>query len=89
MRLNEAKYLPLRGSSDKESMVRLITLTDRDDLVSILGCNKSDTVQVFYLDGKTENVKISSLREETMSSEPKKVVMQNTISNVIVKTKLI
>ena len=88
MRLNEIKYLPIRDSKH-DSMVMLISLNDRDKLVSIIGCNQLDKVQVFYDDGTNEIVDISKLEVSTMSSEPKKVTTKNAVSNNIVKVKLV
>lgn len=87
-RLNAIEYLPLRDSK-RDQMLRLINLNDRDTLISIVGCNKPDKVQVFYQDGKSERIEVSKLKEETMSSDPKKVTMRNAVSNNIVKVKLL
>ena len=88
MRLNEIQYLPIRDSKH-DSMVMLITLNDRDKLVSIIGCNKLDKAQVFYDDGTDEIIDISKLEVSTMSSDPKKVTSKNAVSNNIVKVKLV
>jgi DNA gyrase subunit A len=87
-RLNAIDYLPMRDSKH-DTMVRLISLNDRDSLIGIVGCNKLDKVQVYFQDGETEIIDISRLNEETMSSEPKKVTSRNAVSNNIVKTKLV
>lgn len=87
-RLNAISYLPMRDSKH-DTMVRLISLNDRDHLVGIVGCNKLDKVQVFYQDGETEIIDVSKISEETMSSEPKKVTSRNAVSNNIVKVKLL
>lgn len=87
MRLNEIEYLPMRDSKH-DKMVRLIELPDRDHLVSVIGCNRLDKVQVFYQDGETETVDVSKLPIETMGSEPRKVTERNAVSNTIVKVKL-
>ena len=75
--------------SKHDSMLRLISLNDRDTLIGIVGCNKLDKVQVFFQDGETEVIDVSKLSEETMSSEPKKVTSRNAVSNNIVKAKLL
>lgn len=88
MRLNNLQYLPTRESK-KDSMVKLISLPDRDKLISVLGCNKFDKVQVYFDDGTSENVKVDSMDEETMSAEPKKLVKKNMLSSKIVKAKIL
>lgn len=88
MRLNLINYLPIRDSKH-DAMVRLISINDRDRLLSVIGCNKFDKLQVFYDDGTSEYVDISKLEEGTMSSEPKKVTTKNAVSTNIVKVKLI
>ena len=70
-------------------MVRLININNRDELISIIGCNRTDKVQVFYQDGKSETIELEHLREETMSSEPKKLTERDAVSNSIVKVKLL
>ena len=88
VRLNEIEYLPIRDSKH-DQMVRLISLPDRDHLVSVLGCNRLDKVQVFYQDGESETIDVSKLPIETMGSEPRKVTERNAVSNTIVKVKLV
>lgn len=88
MRLNLLEYLPTRNSKHDE-MVQLISLPDRDKLVAVVGCNKLDKLQVFYEDNDNEVVEIETMKEETMSAEPKKAVKHNMTSTKIVKTKLI
>lgn len=88
MRLNLIEYLPIRDSKH-DSMVKLISLNDRDKLVGVIGCNKLDKVQVFFDDGSNEIVEIEHLEEGTMSSEPKKVTKKNAVSSNIVKAKLL
>lgn len=88
MRLNLIDYLPMRDSKH-DAMVKLITLNDRDKLVSIIGCNRFDKVRVFYDNATTEVVDISKLEESTMGSEPKKVTKdQNAVTTSIVKARL-
>lgn len=88
MRLNNIAFLPIRESKH-DSMVSLITLNDRDKLVAVVGCNKMDKVKVFFNDMTDETIDISTLKEETMSSEPKKVTKKNAVSSNIVKIKLV
>ena len=87
-RLNLIDYLPTRDSKH-DSMLRLISLNDRDRLISVIGCNKFDNAQVFFDDGDSETIDISKLEEGTMSSDPKKVTSKNAVSNNVVKIKLI
>ena len=87
-RLNAIDYLPMRDSKH-DTMVRLISLNDRDNLIAIVGCNKLDKVQVYFQDGETEVINVARIGEETMSSDPKKVTSRNAVSNNIVKAKLI
>lgn len=88
MRLNLIDYLPLRDSKH-DAMVMLISINDRDRLLSVVGCNKLDKLQVFFDDGTNEIVEIEHLEEGTMSSEPKKVTTKNAVSTNIVKVKLL
>lgn len=88
MRLNLIEYLPTRDSKH-DAMVRLITLNDRDKLVSVIGCNRLDGVQVYYDDGTDELVDISKIPESTMSAEPKKMTQKNAVSSNIMKAKLV
>lgn len=88
MRLNLIEYLPVRDSKH-DAMVMLISINDRDRLLSVIGCNRLDKVQVFYDDGTSEYVDISKLEEGTMSSEPKKVTSKNAVTTNIVKVKLL
>lgn len=87
-RLNLIEYLPTRDSKH-DSMVRLISLNDRDRLISVVGCNKFDKVQVFFDDGDNEIIDIDKLEEGTMSSDPKKVTSKNAVTTNVVKVKLI
>ena len=87
-RLNLIDYLPTRDSKH-DSMVRLISLNDRDRLVSVIGCNKLDKVQVFFDDGDNETIDINSIEEGTMSSEPKKVTSKNAVSTNVLKVRLL
>ena len=87
MRLNNIQFLPTRKNK-YDAMVQLIQLNDRDKLLSIVGCNKLDTVTVFYDDSTSEDIDISKLPESTMGQEPKKVTKKNAVSNKIVKVKL-
>lgn len=88
MRLNLIDYLPIRDSKH-DSMVKLISLNDRDKLVGVIGCNKLDKIQVFFDDETNEIVEVQHLEEGTMSSEPKKVTKKNAVSSNIVKVKLV
>ena len=88
MRLNGIQYLEARNSKH-DAMVSLITLNDRDKLVSIVGCNNNQKAQVFYDDGSTEVVDLTKMEETTMSSEPKKMVSANMVTHNIVKVKII
>lgn len=89
MRLNSIEYLPIRDSKH-DAMVMLISLNDRDRLVSIVGCNKFDKLKVFYDNAVTEEIDISKMEVSTMGSEPKKVTKnQNAVTTSIVKVKLI
>lgn len=88
-RLNNIEYLPVR-SSKHDSMVSLISLSDRDRLLSVIGCNKFDKVSLFFADGTSEVVDVSKIKESTMSELPKKMVskdMTSSSSNVV-KVKL-
>lgn len=87
MRLNLIEYLPVRDSKH-DAMVMLISINDRDRLLSVVGCNKLDKLQVFFDDGDSEIVDISKIEEGTMSSEPKKVTSKNAVTTNIVKVKL-
>jgi DNA gyrase/topoisomerase IV subunit A len=87
-RLNAIQYLPVRDSKH-DSMVKLISLNDRDKLISIIGCNKLDKVQVYYDDMSSEIIELDKLEESTMGSEPKKVTKKNAVSNNIIKAKLV
>lgn len=87
MRLNLIDYLPIRDSKH-DAMVMLISINDRDRLLSVVGCNKLDKLQVFFDDGFMEIIDISKLEEGTMSSEPKKVTTKNAVSTNVVKVKL-
>ena len=88
MRLNLIDYLPIRDSKH-DSMVKLISLNDRDKLVGVIGCNKLDKIQVFFDDETNEIVEVQHLEEGTMSSEPKKVTKKNAVTSNIVKVKLV
>ena len=88
MRLNLINYLPTR-TSKHDRMVQLISLNSRDKLISVVGCNKYDKIQVFYDDNDSEIINIDNLEESTMSSMPKKVTKKNATSNNIIKVKLI
>lgn len=88
MRLNLIDYLPIR-TSKHDAMLRLISINDRDKLVSVIGCNKLDKLQVFFDDGDTEVIDINKLEEGTMSSDPKKVTSKNAVSTNIIKVKLL
>ena len=88
MRLNDINFLPIRGSKH-DAMVRLISLNDRDKLLTIVGCNRYDKVRVYFDDETTEDIDISKMTESTMSEEPKKMTKKNAVSNNIVKVRLI
>lgn len=88
MRLNLLEYLPVRNNKH-DSCVQLITLSDRDKLVAVVGCNKLDKIQVFYDDNDSEIVELEHMKEETMGAEPKKVVNKNMVSARITKVKLV
>lgn len=87
-RLNNLSFLPTRDSKH-DAMVSLITLNDRDKLVSIIGCNKLDSVQVFFDDGTNEVIKLETMTESTMSSPAVKLVNKNMVTNSVVKAKLL
>ena len=88
MRLNSISYLPTRESKH-DSMVQLIQLNDRDKLVSVTGCNKLDSVTVYYDDGTSEIIRIDTMQETTMGETPKKVTNKNAVSANIIKVKII
>jgi len=88
MRLNNISYLPTRESKH-DKMVSLININERDRLLNIVGCNKFDKVSVYYTDGTSETIDLSTMEESTMSMEPKKMTEKNAVSNNIVKVKLI
>ena len=88
MRLNLLEYLPVRNTKH-DSLVQLITLPERDKLVSVIGCNRYDKVQVFYDDNDSEIVEIEHIPESTMGAEPKKYTKKNAVSTKILKAKLI
>ena len=82
------EYLSQRDSKH-DAMLNLISLNDRDRLVSVVGCNKLDKAQVFFDDGSDEIIDIKTLPESTMSSEPKKVTSKNAVTTNVVKVKII
>lgn len=88
MRLNLIDYLPTRDSKH-DAMVKLISVNERDKLLSVIGCNKLDKLKVFFDDGTDEIINISKLEESTMSSDPKKTTSKNAVSTNVVKVKLI
>lgn len=89
MRLNAIEYLPIRDSKH-DAMLSLINLNDRDKLVSVVGCNKLDKVEVFFDNATSEKINLAKLEESTMSSDPKKItVTQNAVTTNIVKVKLL
>jgi DNA gyrase subunit A len=87
-RLNLSEYLPVRESKH-DTMVRLIVLNERDSLLSVIGCNRTDKLQIFYNDSTNEIIKLKTIPEGTMSSTPEKVVLKNMVSVSVVKVKLI
>lgn len=89
MRLNNIDFLPVRNSKH-DMMLNLISIPDRDRLLSIIGCNKFDKVQVFFDNGTDEIIEVEHMEESTMSAEPKKLTMtQNAVTTNIVKAKLV
>lgn len=87
VRLNLIEYLPTR-TSKHDAMVKLIDLVNRDKLISIIGCNKLDKIQVFFNDGDSEVIEIHKLEESTMGSKPIKVTSKDAVQFNIVKAKL-
>ena len=87
VRLNLIDYLPMR-TSKHDAMVKLIDLVNRDKLISIIGCNKLDKVQVFFNDGDSEVIEIHKLEESTMGSKPVKVTSKDAVQFNIVKARL-
>lgn len=87
-RLNLLDYLTQRDSKH-DAMLNLISLNDRDKLVSVVGCNKLDKVQVFFDDGSDEIISIEHIPESTMSSDPKKVTSKNAVTTNVVKVKVL
>lgn len=90
MRLNNIEYLPTRDSKH-DKMINLIELGERDRLLSVIGCNKFDHVQLFFGDGTTETIAIEDLKEGTMATKPVKIAKKTIESNAmnVVKVKLI
>ena len=90
MRLNNIEYLPARDSKHDE-MVNLISIGDRDRLLSVIGCNRFDKIQLFYGDGTDEIIQIESLKESTMAARPTKIATKSIDSNAmnVVKVKLV
>jgi DNA gyrase/topoisomerase IV subunit A len=88
MRLNKAKYLPVR-SSKHDSMVKLISLPERDKLVNVVGCSRTDSIQVFFDDETNESIKVADVREGTMSSAPEKMTKKNAVSSNIIKVRIV
>jgi len=87
-RLNLTEYLPLRDSKH-DDMVRLITVSDRDHLVAVVGCDTKDKLQIFYQDHTNEIIAISTVPEGTMGSPPTKIVREPMTSNRVIKVKLL
>lgn len=87
MRLNLTEYLPMRDSKH-DAMLMLISLNDRDRLLSVIGCNKFDKLHVYFDDGDSEMIDLSKMEEGTMSSDPKKVTSKNAVTTNIVKVKI-
>lgn len=87
-RLNKLEFLPTRNSKH-EAMVRLINVNDRDHLLSIVGCNRSDKLQVFYNDSSDETISIKKIPVGTMSSAPVKITSKNMVSTNVNKVKLL
>ena len=90
MRLNNIEYLPIRESKH-DAMVSLITLNERDKLLSVIGCNKLDKAQLFFGDNTSEIIDISKIEEGTMSTRPKKIAKKEINNNAmnVVKIKLV
>lgn len=84
MRLNRSEFLPIRKNKGDE-MIRLISLSDREKLLMVVGCLKSDSLEVFFSDDTSETIQVKSMKEQTMGSLPEKVVSKNMVSNNIVK----
>lgn len=87
-RLNMIEYLPVRNSKH-DAMVKLISLADRDKLVSVIGCNKFDKLNVFFDDNTSEIIPVNKMEESTMSADPKKLIKKNMVSSNVVKVRLI
>jgi len=89
-RLNDINYFPTRINKH-DSFVNLISLSDRDKLVSVIAVNKYDKVKIFYGDGTDEELNIDSLEETTMGDSPKKVLKKSITSKSdgVVKVKII
>lgn len=87
IRLNDIKYLPIRESKH-DQMVSLISLSERDKLFSVIGCNKLDKLIVFYSDGESEEIDLKKIKESTMSELPKKYVNKDMTSSKVLKVKL-
>ncbi len=90
MRLNLINYLPVRDSKH-EAMVSLIELNERDKLLSVIGCNKFDKVQLFFGDGTSEFVSLEYMEEGTMATKPKKIAKKSIDNNSmnVVKVKVV
>lgn len=86
-RLNLIKYLRTRNSK-KDELVELIPLSNQDKLVSIVGCNKCDKVQLFFNDQTSEILPLNKLDETTMRAEPTKNLLKKGYFKVL-KIKII
>ena len=87
VRLNLMKYLRTR-SSRRDELVQLLPLSNQDKLVSIVGCNRCDQVQLFFNDKTSEIFQLESLEESTMRAEPVKVLKKKGYFKVL-KVKII
>ena len=89
-RLNDINYFPTRNSKHDE-FVNLISLSDRDKLISVVAVNKYDKVKIYFGDGTDEELNIDSLEPTTMGDLPKKVLKKSITSNAdgVVQVKII
>ena len=81
------KYLKTR-SSRRDELVQLLPLSNQDKLVSIVGCNRCDQVQLFFNDKTSEIFQLENLEESTMRAEPVKVLKKKGYFKVL-KVKII
>lgn len=88
MRRNKMEFLPLRESKH-DQMFSLIPLGERDHLRSVVGCNATDTVEVFFQDHSSEKAKVADVPEGTMGTQPVKIIQTNMTSNRIIRVKIV